>query len=177
MYSRFSFGTPATTLASRIDLTNSPGWTPRNNLAPTQEVLGIERTADLPKRQVHVLHWGLIRLWADDPRIDSGLINARSRWLERNQPFAGPSLCRGASFWRTVSMSGKDRTTARGPSASGSATDGPSRSPPCGSTEREPRGRSSKNPPSSSGLEPTTLSPPARPEAGDAGPRRLRPGA
>ncbi len=87
MYSRFSFGTPATTLASRFDLTDSPGWTPRNNLAPTQEVLGIERTADPPKRQVHVLHWGLIRLWADDPRIDSGLINARSAMVGTKSAF------------------------------------------------------------------------------------------
>ncbi len=39
MWGRFSLGASATTLAAQFGLFEVPAWTPRYNIAPTQEVL------------------------------------------------------------------------------------------------------------------------------------------
>ena len=41
MCGRFSLGTPASTLAAQFDLFETLPWTPRHNIAPTQEVLAV----------------------------------------------------------------------------------------------------------------------------------------
>ncbi len=78
MCGRFSLGTPAATLAAQFDLFQTPPWTPRYNIAPTQEVLGVVRDPVRPDRQARRLRWGLIPLWAKDPAIGSQLINAQA---------------------------------------------------------------------------------------------------
>ena len=39
MCGRYSLGADATTLAAQFNLFDAPAWTPRYNIAPTQEVL------------------------------------------------------------------------------------------------------------------------------------------
>jgi putative SOS response-associated peptidase YedK len=53
-----------------------PPFSPRYNIAPTQQVLAI-RLRD-GKRQASMLHWGLTPSWADDPAIGNRMINARA---------------------------------------------------------------------------------------------------
>ena len=76
MCGRFSLGASATTLAKQFDLFETPTWTPRYNIAPTQEVLVVVKDPVNAKRQDRRHRWGLIPSWAKDPAIGSQLINA-----------------------------------------------------------------------------------------------------
>ncbi len=60
MCGRFSLDTSATTLAAQFGLFEVPAWTPRYNIAPTQEVLAVVRTPEATARQARLLRWGLI---------------------------------------------------------------------------------------------------------------------
>ena len=53
-----------------------PIFTPRYNIAPTQQVLAIRQRGEV--REAVELQWGLIPSWADDPKIGNRLINARA---------------------------------------------------------------------------------------------------
>ena len=87
MCGRFSLGASATTLAAQFDLADLPAWTPRYNIAPTQEVLAVVRILDAPKRSSRLLRWGLIPPWAKDPRIGNRLINARAETVATKPAF------------------------------------------------------------------------------------------
>ena len=87
MCGRFSLGTPATTLAAQFDLFEPPAWTPRYNIAPTQEVLVVVRDPTNARRQVRRHRWGLIPSWAKDPGIGSQLINAQAETVATKPAF------------------------------------------------------------------------------------------
>jgi putative SOS response-associated peptidase YedK len=53
-----------------------PIFTPRYNIAPTQQVLAIRQRGEA--REAVALQWGLIPSWADDPKIGNRMINARA---------------------------------------------------------------------------------------------------
>jgi putative SOS response-associated peptidase YedK len=78
MCGRFSLGASATALAQQFGLVGIPKWTPRYNIAPTQEVLAVVKMPDAPKRQARLFRWGLIPIWAEGPAIGSRRINARA---------------------------------------------------------------------------------------------------
>ncbi len=78
MCGRFSLGADATTLASQFSLFEAPAWTPRYNIAPTQEVLVVVQDPTKAKRQARRHRWGLIPSWAKDPAIGNQLINAQA---------------------------------------------------------------------------------------------------
>jgi putative SOS response-associated peptidase YedK len=61
---------------------------PRYNVAPTQEVPVVRWGEAGPAGAV--MRWGLIPSWADDPRIGSRMINARSETVDRKPSFRGP---------------------------------------------------------------------------------------
>jgi putative SOS response-associated peptidase YedK len=75
---RFSLGASATILAAQFDLFEVPAWSPRYNIAPTQEVLVVVRDPAHPHRQARRHRWGLIPSWAKDPSIGNQLINAQA---------------------------------------------------------------------------------------------------
>lgn len=52
-----------------------PGYRPRYNIAPTQEVLAVVGEEAGPRARF--LRWGLIPFWADDPSIGNRMVNAR----------------------------------------------------------------------------------------------------
>lgn len=56
-----------------------PGYRPRYNIAPSQEVLAI--TAEEDGRRARYLRWGLVPFWARDPAIGNRMINARGETL------------------------------------------------------------------------------------------------
>ncbi len=61
-----------------IDLCEVPAWTPRYNIAPTQEVLVVVQDPTKAKRQARRHRWGLIPSWAKDRSIGNQLINAQA---------------------------------------------------------------------------------------------------
>jgi putative SOS response-associated peptidase YedK len=78
MCGRFSLGADAATLAAQFDLFEAPAWTPRYNIAPTQEVLVVVRDPGRAEREARRYRWGLIPSWAKDPAIGNQLINAQA---------------------------------------------------------------------------------------------------
>ena len=78
MCGRFSLGADATALAAQFDLFEVPPWTPRYNVAPTQEVLVVVKDPTGAQRQARRYRWGLIPSWAKDSAIGNQLINAKA---------------------------------------------------------------------------------------------------
>ena len=53
-------------------------WSPRYNIAPTQQVPVIRQHPKEPVRELSMMRWGLIPSWAKDSSIATQMINARS---------------------------------------------------------------------------------------------------
>ncbi len=78
MCGRFSLGASATTLVAQFDLFEAPSWSPRYNIAPTQEVLVVVEDPATASRQPRRHRWGLIPSWAKHPTTGNQLINAQA---------------------------------------------------------------------------------------------------
>ena len=78
MCGRFSLGADATSLVAQFDLFEAPAWTPRYNIAPTQQAPTIVIASADPRRGFTLHRWGLIPSWAKDPGIGSQMINAQA---------------------------------------------------------------------------------------------------
>jgi putative SOS response-associated peptidase YedK len=59
---------------------------PRYNIAPTQPVLAVRQRPD-GRRELALLHWGLIPGWAKDPAIGNRMINARAETVGEKPSF------------------------------------------------------------------------------------------
>ncbi|HSD52465.1 MAG TPA: SOS response-associated peptidase family protein [Candidatus Methylomirabilis sp.] len=95
MCGHFSLGTSATTLAAQFNLFEAPAWTPRYNIAPTQEVLVVVADPTKAQHQARRHRWGLIPSWAKDMAIGNQLINAQSETAATK-----PALrCFLSSYW------------------------------------------------------------------------------
>ncbi|HUE72423.1 MAG TPA: SOS response-associated peptidase [Pirellulaceae bacterium] len=81
MCGRYNLRTPMTVLAQRFLFDLGPlateAFPPRYNIAPTQSIPAVRLDAG-GKRQLAMLHWGLIPSWAKDKKIAYSTINARS---------------------------------------------------------------------------------------------------
>jgi putative SOS response-associated peptidase YedK len=75
---RFTLRKPGAILAEWFNLPEVPAWAPRYNIAPSQLVATVLRTADESTRRLRVYRWGLIPSWAKDPRIGDRMINAQA---------------------------------------------------------------------------------------------------
>lgn len=85
MCGRYTLTTPVETLAEEFGLTESlPEVSQSYNVAPTQEVAAVLNGSG---RHLEMLRWGLIPSWADDPRIGSRMINARSETAPEKPSF------------------------------------------------------------------------------------------
>lgn len=62
-----------------------PIFSPRYNIAPTQQVLAIRQREGVC--EVSELRWGLVPSWADDPKIGNRLINARAETVATKPAF------------------------------------------------------------------------------------------
>jgi len=87
MCGRFTLGATAATLAAQFDLANVPTWTPRYNIAPTQEVLVVLQPSPQANREARLHRWGLIPPWAKDPSIGNRMINARAETVATKPAF------------------------------------------------------------------------------------------
>lgn len=64
-----------------------PNAPPRYNLAPTQSALVVRFNPETAKRQVDLLHFGLLPSWAKDRKIAMSGINARSETVAEKPMF------------------------------------------------------------------------------------------
>ena len=62
-----------------------PGYEPRYNVAPMQDVLAV--IDDGTRRRAGWMRWGLVPSWADDPSIGARMINARSETIDQKSAF------------------------------------------------------------------------------------------
>lgn len=64
-----------------------PNAPARWNGVPTQDFLVVRFNPDTRRRQLDLLRWGLVPLWAEDARVGSRLINARAEACARKPAF------------------------------------------------------------------------------------------
>jgi putative SOS response-associated peptidase YedK len=86
MCGRFVSSTPPDELARYFSATPADtALPPSYNVAPTNDIYAVVDSADGPR--LEVFHWGLVPIWAKDPRIGSKLINARAETLVTKNAF------------------------------------------------------------------------------------------
>lgn len=81
-------------LRDHFGLDDDPSWTPRWNIAPTQQIATIRQHRSDPKRIFGLMRWGLIPYWAKEPSIGQKTINAMSETAAEKPAF------RDAMKWR-----------------------------------------------------------------------------
>src|SRR5215471_2740191 len=81
-------------LRDHFGLDDDPSWTPRWNIAPTQQIATIRQHQSEPKRSFGLMRWGLIPYWAKEASIGQKTINAMS------ETAAGKPAFRDAMRWR-----------------------------------------------------------------------------
>ena len=62
-------------------------WTPRYNIAPTQQVATVRQDRKAPTRKFALMRWGLIPFWAKDASIGARTINAVSETAAEKPAF------------------------------------------------------------------------------------------
>src|SRR2546426_9825608 len=81
-------------IRDHFGLDADPPWTPRWNIAPTQQIATIRQHRSQPKRIFGLMRWGLIPYWAKEPSIGLKTINAMSETAAEKPAF------RDAMRWR-----------------------------------------------------------------------------
>lgn len=76
--------TPAE-LQEFFDLFREPVWSPRYNLGPMQQMLVVRQKE--AGRVADSVQWGLVPVWAKDPKIGSKMINARGETVADKPSF------------------------------------------------------------------------------------------
>jgi putative SOS response-associated peptidase YedK len=85
MCGRYTQRTDPKRLAKVFGVAEAPEVEPRYNIAPTQDVLAVNQTAD--GREMTFYKWGLVPSWAKDTSIGARLINARSETVTEKPAF------------------------------------------------------------------------------------------
>jgi len=68
-------------------VSDEPDWNPRYNIAPTQPIPVIRQNPREPIRELSLVGWGLIPLWAKDSSAAASMINARSETASTKPAF------------------------------------------------------------------------------------------
>src|SRR6478752_2769946 len=92
MCGRFNLRTPLTVLAQQFlfelgDLPQDDWQQVGDNICPTQDVAVVRQPVASGRRELALLHWGLIPSWAKDKKIASSLINARCETVAEKNSF------------------------------------------------------------------------------------------
>lgn len=87
MCGRFTLGAPAQTLADIFEIAETPELPPRFNIAPTEAVAAVRRPEADAGRELALLRWGLVPVWAKDPNVGSRMINARAETVATSGAF------------------------------------------------------------------------------------------
>jgi putative SOS response-associated peptidase YedK len=86
MCGRYAFFSPAEAVKRTFALDDFPAMEPRYNIAPTQPV-PVLREIEPGRREVAMLHWGLIPSWAREKSVGNRMINARAETLAERPAF------------------------------------------------------------------------------------------
>lgn len=87
MCGRFTLRTPAESIYEFFEIVEPPAQLPlRYNIAPTQPVAAVRRTAK-GTRELVQLRWGLVPAWADDLKVGNRMINARAETVATKPSF------------------------------------------------------------------------------------------
>jgi putative SOS response-associated peptidase YedK len=86
MCGRFTLTVSARVLADLFGVEDVPFLRPRYNIAPTQPVLVVRKSAETPP-EFGELRWGLIPSWAKDAGIGARMINARAETVSEKPAF------------------------------------------------------------------------------------------
>ena len=65
-------------------------WTPRYNIAPTQNIVAIAVNCESAERFTDYFRWGLVPSWAEELSIGNRMINARAETISEKRSFVGP---------------------------------------------------------------------------------------
>lgn len=85
MCGRFTITLDPADLQQEFNLGDLPEeWKPRYNVAPTQNIPVVKEET---KRDVEMMHWGLIPFWAKEKSIGQRMINARAETLQEKPAF------------------------------------------------------------------------------------------
>lgn len=87
MCGRYSLSVPSELLAKTFALAPIPQFELRYNIAPSQQAPVIRASTKDGDRHLHLLQWGLIPSWADDPKIGNRMINARAETAPEKPAF------------------------------------------------------------------------------------------
>ncbi|MEM7482611.1 MAG: SOS response-associated peptidase [Acidobacteriota bacterium] len=87
MCGRYTQTAPGETLADLFELPAIPELAPRFNIAPTQQAPVVRVLEARGARQLDDLRWGLVPFWADDLKMGSRMINARSETAAEKPSF------------------------------------------------------------------------------------------
>jgi len=83
---RFAFYSPAEATAALFGVSTSVDFSPRYNIAPSQEIAAICQNADGEPELVS-FRWGLVPFWAKDASIGNRMINARAETVAEKPSF------------------------------------------------------------------------------------------
>jgi putative SOS response-associated peptidase YedK len=86
MCGRYELHAQPAAVALAFGLSATPALRPRYNIAPTQQVPIVRRSADGVNEWVEV-RWGLVPRWAKDPSIGARMINARAETAAEKPAF------------------------------------------------------------------------------------------
>jgi len=90
MCGRYTLITPEKVLAERFSIHAMPPWSPRYNLAPSQDGLVVRRTTTGEERSAARLRWGLVPHWAHQGSQLPAMINARGETAAAKPAFRNP---------------------------------------------------------------------------------------
>lgn len=85
MCGRFYLDVQHDELMSHFGFTSIPDLVPRYNIAPSQDIAAV--LVDDHRRELKMLHWGLIPFWAKDKKIGTRTINARAETADTKPSF------------------------------------------------------------------------------------------
>jgi len=78
MCGRFRLGKGREALKEYFGAETDVEWSPRYNIAPTDQIPTVRQNPSRPARELSLMRWGLIPYWAKDAAIGARTINARS---------------------------------------------------------------------------------------------------
>jgi putative SOS response-associated peptidase YedK len=87
MCGRYRLSAKERFIRDHFGLDEDPSWTPRYNIAPTQQVPIVRQDRNEPKRTFSPVRWGLIPSWAKDRSIGFKTINAMSETAAEKPAF------------------------------------------------------------------------------------------
>lgn len=91
MCGRFALNVTAADLTHVFDVPVPEDWSPRFNVAPSQDVLVLRAAAPeagrAPVKHWTRMRWGLVPAWAKDPSIGNRMINARAETVAEKPSF------------------------------------------------------------------------------------------